>query len=611
MSAAIGRARPAEPAPAPRPSPMPAETGASSGPVPDAAIPLGQLLHRAARAVKAGLPGPVWVLAAVAATKPARGGFSIELVEPDVPRAEAGLLRAYLPDGVVELLRRSTGQAIAVADLAGMTIVLSVACELHPRWGLSGRVLALGPGIERSLAALAVAATVARLSQEGLFDRQRRLQAPRDVTRVAVVHPPAAAGWADISGQLARWARAGLLEVRSLPVPFEGAGAGAGIAAAVARATAPAEGARPDVVLLVRGGGAAAGLGSLDDEALARAIAAAPVPVVTGLGHASDGRTLADRVAWRSVETPSKTAALVREIIIAPGRRAQDDHAAIAAAVSAGVERAVPRAAALERRATAEALRQAVRASERLDRSWGAVREAAEGMRGRLRRLDDGLDRLAADITAALPVLVGRTASDLAALIEAIRARARRAGEGADDGARHLAAAAARAVALVDTAGVELANRYRATSAGAGAQVDRAAADVEALARTVRERGRAHADRADDGARALALARAAVVDGHRAQGAATTRLRDAVETAVARRVDAAAAALDRAMATLDGADPSRVLSFGYVMVMDGRGHAITSVLAAEAASTLVLTFADGTLVVAPTRPQPSTLGDRT
>ncbi len=575
-----------------------------------AAIPLGQLLRQAARAVQVGLPDAVWVVAAVAALKPARGGSTIELVEPDVPRGEAGLLRCYLPDGVVETLRRNTGQAVAISDLAGMTIVVRVSVELHPRWGLSGKILTLGPGIEESLAKRALAATVERLRREGLLDRQRSLRVPRDITRVAVVHPAAAAGWADIAGELSRWAALGVLMVRSVPVPFEGPGAAAGIAAAVGRAAAAVEGLAPDVVLIVRGGGSALGLCALDNEALARAIATAPVPVITGLGHASDAETLADRVAWRKADTPSKSLSLLREIIVAPARRARADHAAVVAAVSAGLDRAAPRLAVLERVATAEALRRAIAASESLDRIWGAVREAAEAARGRMARLDDRLDRDVADIATASPLLMGRTASELAALMEAIRARARSAGEGADDGARHLAVVAERAAAMFETATVSLATLGRTASAAAAAQVDRDAAELDVLDQVVRERSRGHVTGADDGSRAIAVVEAAIVDTHRAQDAAIARLHEAIEVAVARRVDAAAAALDRALATLDGADPATVLRLGYVLVMDGQGRAITSVAAARVAATpLVLTFTDGTVAVQPTRPQ-FAIGDK-
>jgi len=618
VSAAISRTRPPvqAPTPAPRASPLNQGSAASlSGPVPEDAVPLGELLRQAVRAVRTGLPDAVWVVAAVAAIKPARCGHSVELVEPDVVRAEAGGLRAYLPDAVVAALRQVGVQAIPVADLAGMTVVVRVTVEFHPRWGLSGRILALGPGIEASLAKRAIEATIARLQREGTFHLQRRLPAPRDVTCVTVVHPPAAAGWADIAGELARWVAAGLLTVRSLPVRFEGPAAAAGIAAAVVRAAASIDGSAPDVVLLVRGGGAAASLGALDDEALARAIAAAPVPVIVGIAHASDAKTIADRVARRSVDTPSKVLGVVREMMVAPARRARADHAAVLAAVAAGVERAMPQLATLERRLTADALRRVVAASERLEGGWGAVREAAEAGRGQLARLDDTLHRLAAGIRERSPLLIGRTAAELAALMDAVRARARGACEGADDGARQLATVCVRASAIVDTAAAGLATLGRTASTAAGTRFDRAAADLDVLARTVRERGQGIAAQVDEGARVLAVIKAAVAETLRAQDAAVARLRDTVEAAVDRRVDAAAAALDRALAVLDGADPARVLRLGYALVTDATGHAVTSVAAAQAAATpLALTFADGTIAVVLSqpqpKPQPETPGDR-
>ena len=344
-------------------------------------------------------------------------------------------------------------------------------------------------------------------------------------------------------------------------------------------------------------------MGSLDDEALARTIATAPVPIVTGVGHASDAKTLADLAAWQSCDTPSKTAALIREIIVAPARRARADHAAVLGLVSSAVARALPSLAALERLATAEALRQVVAAMQRLDRDWGTVREVAESTRGRITRIGDQLDRMTANIVTAAPLVVGRTESELAMLMEAARARARRAVEGADDGGRHLAIVAERAGSLMDTASVDLATLAETIDTAVVTHLDRTDAGLDVLARTVRERGRRSVDRADDGANGLAVIEAAVAGTLRAQDAGIARLWETVEIAIDRRIDAATAALDRALATLDAADPVRVLRRGYAVVMDGQDRVLTSVSAVQAAATspLTLTFADGTITVRLTR----------
>src|SRR4029453_13865950 len=59
-----------------------------------------------------------------------------------------------------------------------------------------------------------------------------------------------------------------------------------------------------DVVVVARGGGSRADLVAFDSEVVARAIAAMPVPVLTGIGHEID-RTVADEVAHKSYKTPT------------------------------------------------------------------------------------------------------------------------------------------------------------------------------------------------------------------------------------------------------------------------------------------------------------------
>lgn len=67
-----------------------------------------------------------------------------------------------------------------------------------------------------------------------------------------------------------------------------------------------------EVVLLVRGGGARTDLAAFDTELVARAIAACPVPVVTGIGHEID-RTVADEIAHSAHKTPTAAAAAVAD----------------------------------------------------------------------------------------------------------------------------------------------------------------------------------------------------------------------------------------------------------------------------------------------------------
>ncbi|MCX7172282.1 MAG: exodeoxyribonuclease VII large subunit, partial [Proteobacteria bacterium] len=94
------------------------------------------------------------------------------------------------------------------------------------------------------------------------------------------------------------------------PVPVQGDGAGQKIAAAIALAGERAERDGVDVLLITRGGGSIEDLWAFNEECVARAIAACPLPVVSGIGHETDS-CIADFVADQRAATPTAAAELV------------------------------------------------------------------------------------------------------------------------------------------------------------------------------------------------------------------------------------------------------------------------------------------------------------
>ena len=145
----------------------------------------------------------------------------------------------------------------------------------------------------------------ARLQSEGLFDAARKRPLPAHVRRLAVLTSASGAVIRDIVSVLRR--RFPLVEVDLLPVPVQGDTAAAQIRAMLQRAIASA---RYDVIVLARGGGSLEDLWAFNDEALVRAIAASPLPVVSAIGHETDF-TLADFAADLRAPTPSAAAELL------------------------------------------------------------------------------------------------------------------------------------------------------------------------------------------------------------------------------------------------------------------------------------------------------------
>ena len=145
----------------------------------------------------------------------------------------------------------------------------------------------------------------ARLAAEGLFDEARKRPLPVHVRRLAVITSPSGAAVRDVLSVLGR--RFPLLEVDVLPVQVQGEAAAGQITAMLKRAAASG---RYDVILLTRGGGSLEDLWAFNDEQLARAIAASPVPVVSAVGHETDF-SLADFAADLRAPTPSVAAELL------------------------------------------------------------------------------------------------------------------------------------------------------------------------------------------------------------------------------------------------------------------------------------------------------------
>ena len=140
-----------------------------------------------------------------------------------------------------------------------------------------------------------------KLSAEGLFDIARKRSLPALPRAIGVVTSLGAAALHDVVSSLAR--RVPHIPVVVYPASVQGSSAPGELRAAMVQATERNE---VDVLLLVRGGGAVEDLWAFNDEALARMIIGAPMPVISGVGHETDF-TIADFCA--DVRAPTPTAA--------------------------------------------------------------------------------------------------------------------------------------------------------------------------------------------------------------------------------------------------------------------------------------------------------------
>ena len=144
-----------------------------------------------------------------------------------------------------------------------------------------------------------------KLSKEGLFDEANKQPLPGYPETIGIITSPTGAAIRDVLSVLKR--RYPACKIIIYPTPVQGEDAAAKIATAIQTAEARKE---CDVLILTRGGGSIEDLWSFNEEIVARAIAACPIPIVSGVGHEIDF-TIADFVADQRAPTPSVAAEMV------------------------------------------------------------------------------------------------------------------------------------------------------------------------------------------------------------------------------------------------------------------------------------------------------------
>ncbi len=144
-----------------------------------------------------------------------------------------------------------------------------------------------------------------KLAAEGLFDAARKRAIPRLPRRIGIVTSPSGAVIRDITQILSR--RFPGLHIRLYPATVQGEGSIEAVLRAIEYFSSSGW---PEVVILARGGGSLEDLWTFNEEAVARAIVASGVPIISAVGHETDF-TIADFVADLRAATPSAAAELV------------------------------------------------------------------------------------------------------------------------------------------------------------------------------------------------------------------------------------------------------------------------------------------------------------
>jgi exodeoxyribonuclease VII large subunit len=268
----------------------PAMTNPLFNRVEESAIPISEL-NRRARALLENSFSPLWVSGEISnLTQHASGHWYFSLKD------EKAQVRC--------VMFRHRNQHLDFAPKAGMQVEARVLVSLYePRGDFQLNVETLRPG---GLGALyeAFAKLKARLEAEGLFDVARKRVLPAFPRQIGIITSPYAAALRDVLATLKR--RMPTIPVVLYPTPVQGKGASLQIAQAIKTAGMRKE---CDVLILCRGGGSIEDLREFNEEVVARALVASPIPIICGVGHETDF-TIADFAASQRAPTPTAAAEL-------------------------------------------------------------------------------------------------------------------------------------------------------------------------------------------------------------------------------------------------------------------------------------------------------------
>ncbi|HTX37544.1 MAG TPA: exodeoxyribonuclease VII large subunit [Bryobacteraceae bacterium] len=229
-----------------------------------------------------------------------------------------------------------------------------------------------------------------KLAAEGLFEAARKRPLPRFPRRIGIVTSPRGAAIADLVEILTR--RSPGLHIRLFPALVQGEGSVEEVCRGIQYFSRTAW---PDLVIVGRGGGSLEDLWTFNEEAVARAIAACSVPVVSAVGHETDV-TIADFVADLRAPTPSAAAELV-----APNR--DEVLGRISAARAKTAQALRYRLAMLERRLRQQGIDRALSLlHRRLGRGLQRIDEQDYRLRDKIRTALDARERARRALEARL-----------------------------------------------------------------------------------------------------------------------------------------------------------------------------------------------------------------
>ena len=285
----------------------------------DTQLSLSQYLAMIQEVIRVAFDEPVWVKAEIRNLSIKGGHYYLELAEKEedtdkvIASCKATIWKFSAAKMVLKFERES-----GIELSKDLNVLIKIKAKFDPQYGFSVNVEDIDSSYTLGDIARRYQQILERLTTEGLVDKNKLLPTPFDIQNVLVIAPENAAGLGDFKKDADALDKAGVCHFVYHTATFQGNTAAVSIIDALGnglRKWALNFDSAPDLIVIIRGGGAVNDLAYLNDYNLAALLCKRSVPIWVGIGHEKD-RTILDEVANRSFDTPSKVIGGIRNLIV-------------------------------------------------------------------------------------------------------------------------------------------------------------------------------------------------------------------------------------------------------------------------------------------------------
>ena len=281
-------------------------------------LSLSQYLTTVQEVIQVAFNEPVWVKAEIRSLNIKGGHYYLELAEKDehTDKVVASCRATIWKFSAAKIVLKFECES-KVELSKDLNVLIKVKARFDPQYGFSVNVEDIDSSYTLGDIARRYQQILEKLTTEGLVNKNKGLPTPFDIQNVLVIAPENAAGLGDFRKDADVLDRAGVCHFVYHSATFQGNTAPTCIIESLSaglRQWANDFDYPPDLIVILRGGGAVNDLAYLNDYDLAALLCKRSVPIWVGIGHEKD-HTILDEVANRSFDTPSKVIGGIRNLI--------------------------------------------------------------------------------------------------------------------------------------------------------------------------------------------------------------------------------------------------------------------------------------------------------